>query len=103
MITHVKILAVLNIVLGCFGILAGIALLLLMSGIGALAGFAGHDHDSIVAVPILGGIGLMLFCVTFHLLNVPFGTALGIYGLWILLSNEGQRLFLQPPPAPAPY
>jgi hypothetical protein len=29
-----------------------------------------------------------------HLLSIPFGTALGIYGLWILLSPEGQSLFV---------
>jgi hypothetical protein len=28
-----------------------------------------------------------------HLINIPFGTALGIYGLWVLLSPEAQRLF----------
>jgi hypothetical protein len=27
------------------------------------------------------------------LLILPFGTALGIYALWVLLTNEGRRLF----------
>jgi len=27
------------------------------------------------------------------LLFLPFGTALGAYALWILLTNEGRRLF----------
>jgi hypothetical protein len=27
---------------------------------------------------------------------LPFGTALGIYALWILLKNEGRRLFVDP-------
>jgi hypothetical protein len=125
MLTHVKILAVLNIVLGVLGILAGLFVLLIMGGLGAIAGFAGHSRDSILALPILGGIGVFIFGLitifsipgiiagigllklrpwsriltivlsAFHLLNVPFGTAIGIYGLWILLSDEGQRLFLQ--------
>ena len=131
--THVRILAVLNIVLGGLGILAGIFVMLLMGGIGAVAGMAGHSSDSFIALPILGGIGLFVFCLiaamsipgviagvgllkfrpwarvltivlsAFHLLNVPFGTALGIYGLWVLLSNEGQRLFPQSRPATARY
>lgn len=28
-----------------------------------------------------------------NLLVLPFGTALGIYALWILLTDEGRRLF----------
>jgi hypothetical protein len=27
------------------------------------------------------------------LIHVPFGTALGIYGLWVLLSQGSERLF----------
>jgi len=30
-----------------------------------------------------------------NLLNVPIGTALGIYGLWVLLQTETERLFAQ--------
>lgn len=36
-------------------------------------------------------VGIVLSAL--HLLNVPFGTALGIYGLWALLSVEGQAAF----------
>jgi len=28
-----------------------------------------------------------------NLLVLPFGTALGVYALWVLLTNEGRRLF----------
>ena len=35
------------------------------------------------------GLGLALV----NLLILPFGTALGIYALWVLLANEGRRLF----------
>jgi hypothetical protein len=28
-----------------------------------------------------------------NLLVLPFGTALGAYALWILLTDEGRRLF----------
>ena len=36
-------------------------------------------------------LGLALALV--NLLVLPFGTALGIYALWVLLTNEGRRLF----------
>jgi hypothetical protein len=31
---------------------------------------------------------------------LPFGTALGVYACWVLLHNEGRRIFV-PTPAPA--
>jgi hypothetical protein len=31
-----------------------------------------------------------------HLLSIPFGTALGIYGLWVLFSQESLRFFARP-------
>lgn len=34
-----------------------------------------------------------------NLLNVPIGTALGIYGLWVLLQAETERLFAQAGPS----
>jgi len=34
-----------------------------------------------------------------NLLVLPFGTALGAYALWILLANDGRRLFEPPLPA----
>lgn len=42
---------------------------------------------------------LMLGLAVVNLLVLPFGTALGIYALWILLTNEGRRLF-EPTAAP---
>jgi hypothetical protein len=30
-------------------------------------------------------------------MNFPFGTILGVYGLWVMLSDEGSRMFVQPP------
>jgi hypothetical protein len=64
------------------------------------------------APSVIAGIGLITFkpwarvltiiLSVLHLLNIPFGTALGIYGLWVLLSNEGERCFAaghQVPPA----
>lgn len=54
------------------------------------------------APAIIGGLGLlkhrpwsrvlMIVVSCFHLLSVPFGTALGVYGLWVLLNEEARRL-----------
>ncbi|HEX4164026.1 MAG TPA: hypothetical protein VHZ55_01010 [Bryobacteraceae bacterium] len=35
---------------------------------------------------------LMLIVSAFHLLHIPIGTALGVYGLWVLTSEDGRRL-----------
>jgi hypothetical protein len=90
---------------------------------------ASHDSDALIAIPILGiigtaivllivilsvpsliaGIGLLnfrpwariltLIISAIDLLNVPIGTAIGVYGLWALLSPESERLFRRPAPA----
>jgi hypothetical protein len=36
---------------------------------------------------------LMLALALVDLVVLPFGTALGVYALWALLTNEGRRLF----------
>lgn|SRR5690554_6891248 len=122
MATHVKVLGVLHIVLGGLGILAGIAVLAIFGGVAGIVGASGEEGAH-VAVPILGGIGGLVFLLAMalsvpglvagigllafrpwariltivlsaiHLLNVPVGTAVGIYGLWALLNRETERLF----------
>jgi len=123
--THVKVLAWLYIVFGVLGSLIGLGLMALLSFIG-IAG-AASDPDAWVALPILGltgaalgvfmlvlslpgviaGIGLLQFrpwariftivLSVLNLMNIPFGTILGVYGLWVMLSDEGSRLFARPP------
>ena len=130
MATHIKIAGILHIILGSLTILAGLGLLFLFGGLATLVGGAAHSDEARVAVPILGGIGSVLCVVLFvlgipgviagigmlefrpwgrmlgiivsalDLIHVPFGTALGIYGLWALLSREGEQLFLNPPGQP---
>lgn len=127
--THVKVLAWLYIVFGVLGSLFGLGMMALLSIIG-VAG-AASDPDAWVALPILGitgaalgtfilalslpgviaGIGLLKFrpwarIVTIvlsalNLMNFPFGTILGVYGLWVMLSDEGSRLFTKAPASPA--
>ncbi len=121
---HVSILGILYIVFGCLGILAAFAFLVLFGGLAGIIGLVAHEEpDAIVAVPILGGIGMVVSAFiallslpglvvgigltkfrrwariggvvlsALNLLNFPFGTALGAYGLWILLSKESEPLF----------
>lgn len=123
MATHVKTLGILHIVLGSIGILVALLFLLFFGSLAALVGLTDSSEGAFVAVPILGGIGGLIFITilllsipgiivgigllrfspwarvlgiivsAFSMLNVPLGTALGVYGLWVLVSNETERLF----------
>jgi hypothetical protein len=44
---------------------------------------------------------LSLALAVINLLVLPFGTALGVYALWVLLKGEGRALFEQAPVSPA--
>jgi hypothetical protein len=119
--THVKVLAWLYIIFGILGTLFGLGLMTLLSVIGVAN--AASDPDAWMALPILGftgaalgafmlllslpgiiaGIGLLKYrpwariltivLSALNLMNLPFGTAVGVYGLWVMLSDEGARLF----------
>jgi hypothetical protein len=120
---HVKILGILHIVFGALGVLLAVVMLLLFGGIAGLIGANDYSRDAHISVPLLGGIGAIVFFVllvlslpaliagvgllqfrswariltivisVLDLIHVPFGTALGIYGLWVLLSEGSERLF----------
>jgi hypothetical protein len=120
MATHVKVLGILNVISGVLGLMGAMALLVIF-GIAGLG--ASTDSDAAIALPIIGltGAALVLFTVAMSLpavivgyglytlkpwarifgivlsvlslLVFPLGTALGIYGLWVLLSKDGARLF----------
>jgi hypothetical protein len=122
MAQHVKILGILHIIFGALGVLGAMAALLIFGGVSAIVA-ADHSSDSLAALPILGviggfvfilvmalslpgliiGIGLVQFrpwarlggivLSAFDLLGFPFHTALGIYGLWVLLNRETELLF----------
>lgn len=129
---HVRILAILHIVFGALGALAAVALLFLFGGMAGLVGLNERPEEAAVAIPVMMGVGLFLFVLlaalsvpgiicglglmnfrpwarilgivlsAISLLNVPIGTALGIYGLWVLLSERTLPLFEQAPAPPAP-
>ena len=122
MATHVKVLGIIYIVMGALGVLGALAVLLLFGGLAGIAGGVA-DPDARVAIPILGGLGGFLFLLVLvlslpaviagvgllqfkpwgrilgiimsaiSLVNVPIGTAIGIYGLWALLNRETELLF----------
>jgi len=119
---HVKILAILSSLWGALAILVGLCMLVLSGGalaflttpqgepVGLAAGLTAGVFAIIGVFALLWGgahvwsavllrrreplgriLGLALALV--NLLVLPFGTALGIYALWVLLTNEGRRLF----------
>jgi hypothetical protein len=123
---HVKILAILHIVLGSLGVLAALIALLFFGGLASFLSMSGQSQDNFVGGTVLGLIGVVVTVVVLvislpgliagiGLLNLqpwariltivlsalelpafPIHTALGIYGLWVLLSNEGAALFSRP-------
>jgi hypothetical protein len=119
---HVTILAILTTIWGALAMLLGVSALLLAvgpvailsapqaDGVGLAAGFlAGLFALTGLFALIWGGAHLWtaaligqrkplgrlmaLGLALVNLLILPFGTALGIYALWVLLTNEGRRLF----------
>jgi hypothetical protein len=122
MTTHVKVLGVLFIALSALGICAALFMGLVFGAVtGAVAADGGSD--AAVALPFIGlagtaltvfllaislpgliaGIGLLNFkpwarivaivLCAINLINIPFGTIMGIYGLWVLLNKETEALF----------
>lgn len=120
---HVRLLGILNIIYGGLGVAIGLLVFLVLGGIAGLAVNFDMSGDAEHAVPVLGLIGAFVFGLltvlsapaivagvgllyykawariltivlsALHLLSVPFGTALGIYGLWVLLKPESEMLF----------
>jgi hypothetical protein len=121
--THVKVLGVLYIALSALGVCAALFLILAFGIAAGSVGMSADAHDAAITLPILGlagsalvafllalslpgiitGIGLLKFSPwarilgivlgILHLLYFPFGTALGIYALWVLFNKETERLF----------
>lgn len=120
--THVKVLGALNIAFGAVGLIGALGLFVAF-GIGASAIGVSGDPDAAYALPIIGitgmalvsflaamslpgiiiGVGLLrlrpwariagIVVSMLSLIMIPFGTVLGAYGLWVLFSNETERLF----------
>ncbi|NNE98672.1 MAG: hypothetical protein HKN25_06595 [Pyrinomonadaceae bacterium] len=70
------------------------------------AGFYGFTGWKVYKEQKIGRI-LGIIASSFSLLSPPLGTALGIYGLWFLIGNEGKSFYeggniAAPGPPPAP-
>ncbi|HET9830532.1 MAG TPA: hypothetical protein VFP91_02430 [Vicinamibacterales bacterium] len=120
--THVKVLGILQIVGGALGLLSALVVLLVFGGVVATVS---GDADAATAIPVIGltGTAVVVFLACWSLplviigsgvyrirpwarvwgivvsvvslIAFPFGTMLGVYGLWVLFSNEGEQLFAQ--------
>jgi hypothetical protein len=107
--------------LGLLGAL--VVMLIFGGVVGLIGIVAGHAPEAGIAIPIVSLVGGIIFLLIFltslpavavgygllkllpwgrilgiilsaiHLLAFPFGTALGIYGLWVLFSDETVALF----------
>lgn len=118
---HVELLRILASLWGALAMLIGVSMLLLAAG--AAAELRAPDAEGAFAAGVTAGlfgvIGLftlvwggahawaaalirrrrplgrmlMLGLAVVDLIVLPFGTALGIYALWVLLADEGRRLF----------
>jgi hypothetical protein len=121
--THVKVLAVLYIVFSALFVMLALFMMLMFGGVSAIVGSEASAEDAAIAVPILGltgmamsifflaialpgliaGFGLLkragwarilgIVLSALNLINFPFGTILGAYGLWVLLNKDTERLF----------
>ncbi len=121
--THVKVLGVLNIVWGGMGLIGALIVFTVLGGTAGLVAATEQSEDALLAVSILSllaifvsililvlsapsviiGVGLLKFSAwarvlgivlsILHLISFPIGTALGAYGLWVLLNERSARLF----------
>jgi len=136
---HIKILGILNIIMGSLTALIGVIALVVMGGLASFLAMGVPDSSATdvesgrmaapwlgligvvvatflvaVALPaIIGGWGLlkykswsrvlMIVVSGLNLIHIPLGTALGIYGLWVLLNDQSRQLLesggTMPPPA----
>ena len=113
---HIKILSFLFIAYGVIKCIIGLVIMNILSMAGDLSGnidamritsIIGNSVGGILMIlsipSIIGGIALykrqewgrilaLVLCFL-SLISIPFGTALGIYGIWVLLNDESKELF----------
>jgi hypothetical protein len=104
-------------------LLLALFLVLTMGSVAGIVGATAEPQDAAIAIPVLGlagtalaamlgifslpsvitGYGLLYFkswarivgivLSAVSLINIPIGTIVGAYGLWVLLNKETERLF----------
>ena len=121
---HVQVLGILYIVFGALGLIGALTVFVVL-GVGGL--FSPDEDAALLAVGVGGFIALIILITSIpgiiagwgllkhhnwariltlvlsflNLLNLPFGTALGIYGIWLLFKDEAIRLFSDQQTTPA--
>jgi hypothetical protein len=120
---HLNVVAALQIGFSILWIVIGIIILFILSMIGGLV----DDKDANFILPLIGqiiaaflflisipgviaGIGLLkrkewgriltLVLSVIGLMNVPIGTAVGVYSIWVLVQEETISLFKPVSPSP---
>jgi hypothetical protein len=124
---HVRVLGVLYIAFSALALLGAFIIMVTLGGAAGIVGAAAPPEDAAIALPIIGitglavvilllilglpglitGWGLLnykpwarilgLILAVLNLFNIPIGTALGIYALWVLLNKDTERLFTEVP------
>jgi hypothetical protein len=127
MANHVKILGAIFIALSTISLFAALFLAMAVGTAGAIVGAAADSNDAAVALPIIGiagsalvaflvvvslpgliaGIGLLkmrpwarivgIIVAILSLLNIPLGTIVGVYGLWVLFNKETEAILSDAP------
>jgi hypothetical protein len=119
--SHVTLLGILHVVWGGMGLLLGGAALLLATGATAIArttsgdpiaaGFTAIMFLTFAIALLAGGLAnawagravrrhqsagrtIALVLAVLNIFILPFGTALAVYALWVLLHNETRALFV---------
>jgi hypothetical protein len=114
---HVKVIGILWIIFGSLSLLGAMILFMILFGVSfipdmgevapgilRIVGFTVSTFLALLGFPkIIGGIGLLkghewgrilILVLSFlSLINIPFGTALGIYSMIILFNPQTVKLF----------
>jgi hypothetical protein len=135
---HIRILGILNLIMGCLTAFGALVVFAVMGGLAGIITASGDADAQRVGAPLMAGIGvavsvfllilsaptliggwgllkfkpwsriLMIIVSIFHLFHIPLGTALGVYGLWVLFNDEARRIlesggqmYFPPPGYPA--
>jgi len=129
MSTHVKVLGVAYIALSALGLMIALFMALIFGTASGIVGASAEPQDAAIAMPIIGltgmmlvtfllvvslpgliaGIGLLklrpwgrilgIIVAVLSLINIPLGTIVGIYGLWVLFNKDTERLFSDAAPS----
>ena len=119
---HVSVVAVIQIAFGALGLIGALALNLVFDFAGSFV----HDDEVATMVmnamklilpitigffsvlKLVGGIGLLCYknwaryfvivLAAIGCLNIPIGTLIGVYSLWVLLQDETIKLFTETVP-----